>query len=123
MKKQELGYCGLNCETCLILVAKKNNDNELRIKTAREFFTLYGGSSTGRPIKPEDINCDGCQSEDDLFIGCRSCRIRKCCRERGFDTCANCAEYPVCQVLNDFLAHPAHQQAKDNLDKNYLGQI
>ncbi|MDD5037971.1 MAG: DUF3795 domain-containing protein [Dehalococcoidales bacterium] len=42
MEQRRLGYCGLNCGTCPVFIAKVNDDNELRIKTAKEYSELYG---------------------------------------------------------------------------------
>ena len=43
-----IGYCGLDCEKCDAYIATKNNDNELRAKTAEEWSKL-----NGVPIAPK----------------------------------------------------------------------
>jgi hypothetical protein len=68
MANVPLGYCGLNCESCPVLIAKKNDDNDLRVKTATEYSELYREFLGGRIVKREDMNCSGCPSERDLYL-------------------------------------------------------
>lgn len=117
MENRFLAACGLDCGNCPVLIAAKNNDHELRAKTAKEFSELYKDYLGGYPVKPEDVNCSGCQSENGIFRGCELCPIRKCCHEKNFTTCANCIEYSQCKMLSGFYSIPAHRHAKDNLDK------
>jgi hypothetical protein len=88
----------------------------LRAKTAKEFTELYAEYMGGHTVKPEEVNCSGCQSESGLFIGCELCPIRKCCREKKFTTCTGCIDFQQCEMLNGFYSIPAHKQAKENLD-------
>ena len=60
-------------------------------------------------------DCDGCRTENGrLFSACRTCRIRNCARERGFENCAFCPEY-VCKNLKEF--YIKDPSAKANLDR------
>ena len=116
MEKLVFGCCGLNCEDCPVFRATINDDNNLRQETAQEWAKLYAEYIGKDDLKPEDMNCAGCQSEEGLhFIGCIKCPIRKCCREKEFITCANCNEYKTCEMLNGFFEYQPH--AKDNLDR------
>ncbi len=117
MQRQNLGCCGLNCNDCPVFIATENDDDELRQKTAKEWYKLYAEYLGKNGLKPEDMNCKGCQSESGLFIGCGNCPIRKCCREKKFNTCSSCNEYEKCEMLNGFFTVPSHQHAKDNLDR------
>lgn len=116
MKTSALGYCGLNCEDCPVFIATVNDDNNLRLKTARGWSSLYAEFLGKDGLKSEDMNCRGCRSESGLFIGCMNCPIRKCCREKNFITCASCSKYETCGMLNGFFTYH-HQHAKDNLDR------
>ena len=49
-----IAYCGLDCETCEAHIATVNNDDDLRIKVAKEWSELNGVE-----ITPEMINCAG----------------------------------------------------------------
>lgn len=117
MKVAQLGYCGLPCVTCPLYIAKLNNDNRLRIKTAKEWQKLYGEFLNGIKLKPEDMECSGCRAESGVFIGCAVCPIRRCCYEKRLETCASCAEYESCGMISGFLNEPSNTPARENLDK------
>ncbi len=106
----------MDCKNCPVYIAAMNNNDELRVKTAKEFSELYAGYLGGHQVKPEDVSCSGCNSESGLFIGGRLCPIRKCCREKNFTTCAECIQYEACEMINGFYAIPSNSQAKENLD-------
>jgi len=119
METQALAHCGLNCEQCPVFIATADNNDDLREETAKEWSKLYGAylSATlgGDRLKPEDMNCTGCRSEGERFVGCINCPIRRCCREKGFVTCASCNRYEVCDMLNGFFS--VHEEAKNNLER------
>ena len=119
MDEQKTAYCGLNCETCPILIATITNDNILRQKVFREWSEHYREyfKDQGMPgLKPEDMSCRGCRSDRGQFTGCTICPIRKCCREKNLESCAYCSDYEKCETLNGFYSIPEHKPAKDNLD-------
>ena len=98
-------YCGLVCTSCPTFLATKTDDNAARAKTAELLAEKYGLA-----FKPEEINCEGCLSNNGVLIGyCQTCEIRKCCRERGVDHCAFCGEQP-CDKLSKF--HELSPEAK-----------
>jgi hypothetical protein len=104
-----IGYCGLDCEQCEAFIATRNSDDALRIRVAEEWARLYHA-----PIKPEHINCTGCQSTGVKTYYCEQlCEIRKCARQRAVSTCADCSDY-ACAVLNAFLQ--AAPQARTRLE-------
>lgn len=116
METPAFAYCGLNCEQCPVFIAAADNNDDLRVETAREWTRLYGAylsATLGRDrLKPEDMNCSGCRSEGGLFVGCTNCPIRTCCREKGFVTCASCKGYEVCDMLKmDSLLFTREQRA------------
>lgn len=120
MAEATLAYCGIDCEKCPVRIATSEDDDDLRQKTAREWSSLYGEilESFGiHSLKPEDMNCCGCRSNRGLFIGCASCSIRKCSKDKGFITCASCDEYESCDMLKGFYSSEIHQSAKENLDR------
>lgn len=119
---RELGYCGLNCEACPVFIARVDNDDELREKTALEWSRLYADYLGKVALKKEDMNCGGCCAGESIFIGCMNCQIRACCRTKGFNTCASCGEYPTCEMLNGFYTVPSHKIAKANLDRIRINQ-
>ncbi len=53
-----IAFCGLICHECGAFLATKENDDQKRATVAQEWSKLFKVE-----IKPEDINCDGCQSD------------------------------------------------------------
>lgn len=91
-----IAYCGLDCETCEARLATVNNDDELRVKVAKEWSELNKVE-----ITPEMINCVGCRIEGVKTPFCESlCPIRQCALERGVDTCGCCGEMDTCDKLS-----------------------
>jgi len=124
-------YCGLDCKKCPIFVATSNNDEATRQTLADEFSKafksedladildkIHRNTRTLGNLRPEDMNCKGCRSESNVYIGCMSCRIRECCLKNSLPTCASCEEYETCNLLKCFYSISAfQQQAKDNLER------
>lgn len=87
--------CGLDCENCDARKATVNNDDALREKTAKQW-----AEANDAPIKPEHISCMGCRTEGVKYLYCSDlCPVRKCVSEKGYDTCADCAEIDACEVV------------------------
>jgi hypothetical protein len=94
-----IAFCGLICSACPAYIAKKDNNDELRKKTAEEWSKQFNAE-----MKPEDINCDGCNAVDGVHIGyCNICEIRKCAIGRGVENCAYCTDY-ACEKLEKFIS-------------------
>ena len=74
MSVREIGCCGAYCQTCR-------------------------ASSTGS-------HCRGCKLGYDTGerdINKARCKIKLCCfRDRKLETCADCSEYPSCQIIHSF---------------------
>ncbi len=104
-----IACCGLDCAVCPARVATLNHDQALRQKTAAEWSAQFKAD-----IQAEDINCLGCHSQGPLFGHCLVCRIRACCNEKGFPTCAACPEMP-CEHLAPLL--DSVPGARDNLER------
>lgn len=107
-KKAMVAFCGLDCALCEAFVATARNDDALRVKVAAEWAKAYNV-----PIKPEHINCTGCNSTGVKTYYCEQmCEIRKCAVERRFGTCAECSDFPCGKLDEVFKQAP---QAKDTL--------
>ena len=104
-----IAFCGLDCASCGAFIATKNNDDKKRIEVAKTWSKEYNGE-----IKPEDINCEGCQSNGVLFGHCKVCKIRKCGLEKKVENCGRCDEYPCAEVSGLLQMVP---EAKKRLDK------
>lgn len=108
--KKIVGYCGIICSDCPVLTATRKNDNQERQKAALLFTQHYG-----REYKQDDINCMGCMRDNShVFSYCKSCKIRKCGKERKVKNCAHCSEYP-CENLSELFNQ--YSKAKTVLDK------
>jgi hypothetical protein len=103
---QMIAYCGIACSECPTFLATQKNDDRMREETARKWSEMFKA-----PIKPADINCDGCPAESTRLFGyCAQCDIRKCARDKGVENCAGCADYP-CPKLAAFLKNAPEAKA------------
>ena len=67
----------------------------MREKTA-SFWTKLNGVT----ITPEMIHCTGCRIDGAKTPSCdKLCPVHNCVREKGLDTCADCAQMDTCQEL------------------------
>ncbi len=109
--QEMIAFCGIDCGACPAMIALKNNDDELRKKTAAEWSKMFGAE-----MKPEDINCVGCSAEGQHIAYCESmCEIRSCARARSVNTCAECDDY-LCEKLGKFIANvPEAKERLENL--------
>jgi len=105
-----VAYCGIRCHQCGAFLATKNDDDDLRAKTARQWSKQFKAD-----LEVEDIDCEGCLLDGGvLFQHCTVCEIRKCGREKGVANCAHCDEY-VCEKLEPFFEMVP--EAKATLDR------
>ncbi|MFC2078911.1 DUF3795 domain-containing protein [Candidatus Bipolaricaulota bacterium] len=109
MTTQLLGYCGLSCTECPAYIAKRTDDQDLRIKIAKEW------SSEDLPVSPEDVNCDGCTTTSGTrWTWCQQCLVRICAAERVVASCATCPDYG-CDTLEAFF-EMAGDEARQRLE-------
>ena len=93
--------CKLDCAECPAYLAKINDDDELRKKTAKEWNKRY--ERFGASFTPESINCVGCYNSDGVHSGyCSACQIRKCAIEKNVKTCSACTESANCGTRKEF---------------------
>ncbi|UCD43911.1 MAG: DUF3795 domain-containing protein [Candidatus Bathyarchaeota archaeon] len=83
-----IAYCGLDCSECEAYAATQDNDFKALVALAKKW-----GENHDTSYKPEDIECEGCQS-DRLNKYCITCGVRCCGVNHGFETCAECRDYP-----------------------------
>jgi hypothetical protein len=105
-----IAYCGIVCSECPAYLATQKDDNAARKKVAETWAKQYN-----MPMKPEDINCDGCTTEGKRHVGyCSVCEIRRCGKDKLVVNCAYCDDY-ACDKLTKFFANAPH--AKASLEK------
>lgn len=87
--KEKYAPCGIDCSYCPVYIATQNNDVGARQKLADEYF-----SQSGETVDPQVVSCNGCLGEGTPLHYCSICEIRACARDRGLQTCAECADFP-----------------------------
>ena len=94
-----IACCGLICTECPAFLATQNDDDSERKKVAEMWAKEYDVE-----LKPANINCDGCLSENKRLIGhCMVCEIRKCCKEKQLLNCALCDDF-ACEKLSKYFS-------------------
>jgi len=118
-------YCGLYCGACDILSSYENGHES-------KFTSLWTEPTLKAYLKSQNATCEGnndfklkchgCKS-DDVFVVCKSCKIRECAISKNIEHCSNCSDYP-CEIYNDwkkvqiFLPHIKDTQCNlDAIDK------
>lgn len=91
-----MAYCGLLCNECPAYKATVADDMPMREETAEKWSAMYGTN-----IKPEQINCLGCDSSV-LFGHCSVCEIRSCAKEKSLKDCGKCEDF-VCKKVEGIL--------------------
>jgi len=105
-----IAYCGAICSECPTYIATQKDDNEERKKVAELWSKQFRID-----LKPEDINCDGCLTENGRLFGhCQTCEIRTCAREKGVKNCAYCEDF-ACEKLSKFFSR--FPKAKQTLEE------
>jgi len=105
MGKRYDSYCGLYCGACPIQAATEKGEVE---KKAEEW---------GLPAK--DVVCQGCKSKVNAGLSA-DCVIRLCARDHGFESCAECDEFP-CGTIQTLErdGYPHHTAITANLEAIY----
>jgi predicted RNA-binding Zn-ribbon protein involved in translation (DUF1610 family) len=89
--------CGLYCGVCAIQLAHSTNNQQLKESLAKLF---RGKLPNSENLTAADIHCRGCLS-DDLFLHCAQCSIRNCTKEKKYEGCHECSDFP-CGLINEF---------------------
>jgi hypothetical protein len=114
-KPEDLAYCGIDCTVCDVYKATLHGDEEARRRAHKlweKTAQVHWGMKT---LDPAILNCKGCRAEgSEIFRGCRSCPIRRCCRKRGLASCGLCPEWRDCERLAELFADTP--QARKNLE-------
>ena len=80
-----MSACGVPCSECPAYLAVAKGITHQK-RTVEAWHRIYGLTEA-----VEHISCCGCLGQDDeVFHTCRNCRARRCCRSKGFGSCAEC---------------------------------
>ena len=92
-----LAPCGLYCGVCGVFYATRD-ENPAFLEKLLGFYRerIPGMERVGK----EDLRCHGCLS-DTVSIFCRACPVKNCTREKGYQGCHQCDEFP-CRFIAEF---------------------
>jgi hypothetical protein len=80
-----MSACGVLCSDCPAYLGKAKGVAHQK-RTVDAWLRIYG-----RNEDVKAISCSGCLSSDDqVFYTSRTCKARRCCRSKGFASCAEC---------------------------------
>jgi len=97
VKQELLAPCGLYCGVCGVYYATRDDN----VKFMERLVDFYKSSNPEREnITIDKIKCEGCLS-DTKSIFCATCSIRSCTREKGYQGCHECDDFP-CQHIDNF---------------------
>lgn len=118
-------YCGLYCGACDIYqkrISQAGNDlkkvldaydfNEIanQVPGFEDYEAFYKVLNT---IITFFGQCQGCQKGG----GPPQCEIRNCCREKGYQTCAECSSFPCDKVKYMLDSYPGLKENMDEIKK------
>ena len=112
-----VGRCGLYCGACIIYRAYKDSE-ELREKISKD-----------NDCDPEDVKCEGCQSNNDKWnkdeMWGESCDIVKCLDSKGLTYCYECDNHPDCQKYDEWadIFSKDGEDIRNNLEMIEEGKI
>jgi len=95
--RDELVYCGVDCEECNIYRAMVFGE-ALSPETVQSWQELAREHWRIDSLDPKQLNCRGCRYEgDEVFYGFRLCPTRRCCETCGLSSCGLCPEWGTCE--------------------------
>lgn len=93
-----LAPCGLYCGVCGVYYATRDNN----MRFMERLVSVYKGNiPDSENLTVDDILCNGCLSDNNVCIFCRWCSIKDCTREKGYEGCHQCDDFP-CQFIDSF---------------------
>jgi len=108
-----MAYCGLDCSKCFgytktISEAAKGLRRTMRVEKVKQVWPSMPFLGDYDAFKKDldalaGLRCRGCLEGG----GNPFCRIRKCCLQRGYRSCAQCDEFESCEKLTTL--EPGHK--------------
>jgi hypothetical protein len=68
-------------------------------------------------------DCKGCKlgyADGTRNLSSAKCKIKICCIQKGFISCADCATYETCETIQDFHNHDGYKYGKYKLAIAYI---
>jgi hypothetical protein len=92
--KEIMSACGVLCSGCAAYRGDARGA-EYQKRSATAWRRIYRMKLT-----PDEMACGGCLAPDEeVYRSSRTCETRKCCRSKGFSSCAGCDETATCAKL------------------------
>ena len=91
-----IAACGNDCSACPRYIAPLYEKTAEELRRTAELWMRIGYRD--HVVSTEEISCAGCGTGN----WCRY-HVVTCCREKGIETCAPCAEYPCERMKKWFL--------------------
>jgi len=105
-----IAYCGIECSKCNNYIATQSENKEELKTVAERLSKIYCTE-----VKPEYVICDGCRGGSRKSYFCENlCKIHKCCTERKYYSCMECAEFMCNELQSEIKYKP---EAIENLNK------
>lgn len=95
--EEMIGYCGYNCHLC----AARSEDVNVRKKLVNAWRKYLGHEK----YTVENVFCEGCKSKGNKIADI-NCKARPCAREKVYESCAQCDEFP-CDKVKHLITHSA----------------
>jgi hypothetical protein len=112
-----LEYCGYKCpDDCPLKKGTLENNVELKKKG---YETFKFKEKYGIEFDPEKVFCYGCKTKDKaLSLTTKSCTVRSCVIEKGYECCIECDGLTVCdkELWSNF---PDFKKAVSDMQKKY----
>lgn len=97
LNEKFLAPCGLYCGVCGIYYATRDNNEKFK----ERLVSVYNGKLPWvEEVTKESVTCEGCLS-DNPSVFCTKCQIKDCTREKGYQGCHQCADFP-CEFIENF---------------------
>ena len=110
MINKMIACCGINCEKCETRIATIKDDDKMREEVSRKWCELFHTDI----ITPDKINCTGCRGDGVKYFFCNElCEIKPCVTNKGYGSCAECAEIDSCTKLAAEIGN--NEDARSNL--------
>ena len=87
--KSPISPCGICCEKCDAFIATRDNNEALFDKLAADYQ-----KNMGTTITKDELHCVGCTQTGQHISFCAECEIRSCASSKGYQTCAQCIDFP-----------------------------
>lgn len=114
MNRKELAFCGLDCSGCNLRLAHENHEAAQALVCwfrQRGWIAPHEGAAE---IMKKAPFCTGCRCEAEPHFG-KTCHMRLCCAENGFDHCGKCPDFPCTSYMEWTADTPHHQGAMELL--------